>query len=54
MTAHEPAFDPGLLIDVATAYLFDAEPSLMNKGNSTIEPTDGDIQRLADLWGTCL
>jgi hypothetical protein len=29
------------------------EPSLMNPGNTTIEPTDGDLARLHALWGAC-
>jgi len=30
------------------------EPSLMNRGNTTITPTDGDFADLAALWGACL
>lgn len=29
------------------------EPSLMNPGNTKIEPTDSDVARLQALWGVC-
>ncbi len=28
-------------------------PSLMNKGNLTVEPNDGDFAALGARWGTC-
>jgi hypothetical protein len=31
----------------------DGEPSLMNKGNTSVEPTPADMQRLTELWGAC-
>ncbi|HEY8428435.1 MAG TPA: hypothetical protein VIL20_08685 [Sandaracinaceae bacterium] len=29
------------------------EASLMNPGNTTVAPTDGDVERLRALWGRC-
>jgi predicted Zn-dependent protease len=31
----------------------DTRPSVMNPGNTTVAPNDGDRAALEALWGTC-
>jgi adenylate cyclase len=53
MTANEPAdpqsaFDPGLLIDVASSYLFDAAPSLTQE--QVAEAAGVDLEDAVAMW----
>ena len=44
----QPAFDPGLLIDVASSYLFDAAPSLTQE--QVAEAAGVELDEAVAMW----